>query len=141
MGGSLEYNLKVYWMTPLGKALQEAMAEMDIRGELKDQIVEKYERAIEKEFENLNYNLGKNNQGTRFKLQGHCKTYNNIYQVWNFNIEKFSVNLDDKSIRDSSCIFMTIPHGEFQLRRGGVTSRKRHEKFKNKQKKKEGSQR
>ena len=68
MGGSLEYNLKVYWMTPLGKALQEAMAEMDIRGEFKDQIVEKYERAIEKEFENLNYNLGKNNQGTRFKL-------------------------------------------------------------------------
>ena len=44
--------MKVYWMTPLGKALQETIKEMNIKGELKDKIIEKYEKAIEREFEN-----------------------------------------------------------------------------------------
>jgi hypothetical protein len=31
---------KVYWMTPLGKALTSTMEEMKIRGEFKDKIIE-----------------------------------------------------------------------------------------------------
>ena len=66
----LEYNQKVYWMTPLGKALQEAIAEMNIRGDLGDQIIDKYEKAMEKQFEQLGEYSGKYHNSSRFKLLG-----------------------------------------------------------------------
>jgi hypothetical protein len=122
-------------MTPLGKALQEAIQEMNIKGDLKDQIIEKYEKAIEKQFEDLSMNSHKTNNSSRFKLTADCKFYNNIYDVWKFNIKKFSVNLEDKHIRDQSCIMMTIPHGDYQIRPGASSNKKRLDKLKSKSKK------
>ena len=57
-------------MTPLGKALQEAIAEMNIRGDLGDQIIDKYEKAMEKQFEQLGEYSGKYHNSSRFKLLG-----------------------------------------------------------------------
>ena len=45
-------------------------------------------------------------------MTGQCD-YNNIYQVWKFIIDKLNVSLEDRQIRDSSCILITIPHGDF----------------------------
>jgi Mg2+ and Co2+ transporter CorA len=70
--------MKVYWMTPLGKALQETIKEMNIKGELKEKIIEKYEKSIEREFENYSSQINKNTNSSRFKMTGTCD-YNNIY--------------------------------------------------------------
>jgi hypothetical protein len=40
-------------MTPLGKALLSSIDELGITGEFKNQILRKYEEAIEKEFQDL----------------------------------------------------------------------------------------
>lgn len=72
------YNLKVYWMTPLGKALHSSMEELGLSEELKDRIKKKYEDAIEKEFANLPAPRH-NHASSRFKMSANCKSYNNIY--------------------------------------------------------------
>jgi hypothetical protein len=38
----------------LGTALKEAMEEMDLDDDLRNQVIEKYKKAVEKEFENMN---------------------------------------------------------------------------------------
>jgi hypothetical protein len=68
-------------------------------------------------------------------LQADCEYFNNVYDVWKFNINKFNVNLDEKTIRDQSCILMTTPHGDYQMRPGVHANKKRIDKMKMKQKK------
>ena len=43
--------MKVYWSIPLGRALKQAMEEMELDDDMRDQITEKYEKAIDKEFD------------------------------------------------------------------------------------------
>jgi len=43
-----EYNLRVYWMTPLGRALKDTMFEMNLDANLKKKISSEFEKAIEK---------------------------------------------------------------------------------------------
>ena len=43
----------VYWYTPCGKALKEAMEIMNFDDEIKQKIQEKFEKAIENQFEEL----------------------------------------------------------------------------------------
>ena len=74
------YNLKIYWMTPLGKALKESILEMGITGDLEDKIYEIYEKAMEKEFETAQGGHNRTSSAApRNKLVGDCKHYNNIY--------------------------------------------------------------
>ena len=58
--------MQVYWQIPLGTALIEAMEEMDLDENLRNQVIEKYKKAVEKEFENMNQN-GRTNSN-RYKL-------------------------------------------------------------------------
>ena len=51
------------------------------------------EKAIEKEFEALNEKTKCNTSSKNLKLTGFCKDYNNLYQVWKFNIDKFSIKV------------------------------------------------
>ena len=116
--------MKVYWKIPLGRALIQAMEEMELDDEMRDQIVEKYEKAIDKEFDQLQQGAGRTNSN-RHKLQGTCKYYKNLYSVWNFNVSSFSINLEDnKQIKDSSCNFLTVPHSDYQMRTGTQSNRR-----------------
>lgn len=66
--------MRVYWMTPLGRALKEAIAEMsNLPQDLDKKIHHEFEKAIEKEFElNASINTtGKSSSHTnKFKLTG-----------------------------------------------------------------------
>jgi hypothetical protein len=77
----MEQNLKVYWMTPIGKALQEALKKMNLSQAITEKIQEKFEKAIEKEFETMPGQSGKvmSSHAGKHKLTGSCKNYNNIY--------------------------------------------------------------
>jgi len=100
-------------MTPLGRALKDAVAEMNISEDLDKKIQHEFERAIEQEFaiHNQNHSGKVSAAAHRYKLTGHCKTYNNVYRVWNFNIERFEANLEDKKIKSEvECKLISIPH-------------------------------
>lgn len=100
-------------MTPLGRALKEAISEMNLAEDLDKKIQGEFERAIEKEFElyNANYPGKCSAAANRYKLTGHCKTYNNVYRVWNFNIEKFEAKVEGETIDSKvECKLISIPH-------------------------------
>jgi hypothetical protein len=68
------------------------------------------------------------------KLTGQCKYYNNVFQVWKFNIDKFSASLEDHGpLQDKSCNLLATAHDELEMRTHSTKdSKKRHEKAKNK---------
>ena len=116
-----ENNLKVYWSTPLGESLKEAMQELNIKGDLHDLISEKFEKSMDQEFEKLGAKESPNNpQGTnpwRHKLQGTCKYYNNVFNVCVFSVKKFSIHLESGTrIVDVPCMFKAVPHGDYQMK-------------------------
>jgi len=118
----------IYWETPIGRSLKESMEELGITGELEEKIVENFDQQLLKEFD-LPSNTPTNHRcGTRNKMTADCKHYNNIHYVWNFNIEKFSVLLEDgANFKDKECTLKTVPHGDFQVKT--KTQKKRIEKM------------
>ena len=34
----------------------------------------------------------------KYKLTGQCNSYNNVYQVWNFNIDNFEAIVENETI-------------------------------------------
>ena len=57
------------------------------------------------------------------RLQADAESYNNIYQVWKFNITKFGCTLEEKVFKDIDCKLFTIPHKHYQP--PGVNSNRR----------------
>ena len=88
---------------------------MGLQGELVKQIKEHYKKAIEKEFEEFNQNNHRH-QSTKYKLNGECGTYNNLFYVWEFKNVKFELNMDEKTINASHTKLITIPHEDFQMK-------------------------
>jgi len=105
----------VYQITPLGRALDDAITEMGLEGELVKQIKEQYKKAIEKEFEEFNQN-SQRHQSTKYKLNGECGSYNNLFYVWEFKNVKFELNMEDRAVNAENCRLITIPHKDFQMK-------------------------
>jgi hypothetical protein len=69
---------------------------MGLEGELVKKIKSHYENAIEKEFEEL---TGSNrHQSSKYKLNGECGSYNNLFYVWEFKNVKFDLSMEDRMI-------------------------------------------
>ena len=79
------------------------------------QIGEQYKKAVEKEFEEFNQNNGRQ-QSTKYKLNGECGTYNNLFYVWDFRNVKFELNMDERTINAANTKLITIPHVDFQMK-------------------------
>ena len=105
----------VYQITPLGRALDDAISEMGLEGELVTQIKDQYKKAIEKEFEELNSNNNHRHQSSKFKLNGDCGSYNNLFYVWEFKDVKFELPMDDGQVTAENCRLITIPHKDFKM--------------------------
>ena len=85
---------------------------MGLEGELVKQIKEQYKIAIEKEFEDFNHNNHRH-QSSKYKLNGDCGSYNNLFYVWEFKNVKFELNMEDRMINAQQCKLITIPHKDF----------------------------
>ena len=112
--------MRVYWVTPLGKALNEAIEEMNLPEELEKKIKPEFEKAIEHQF-NANDKQTSNKAALRLKFNGSCKTYNNVYRVWNFNIEKFKTDCFKGDFNteclnmesEAECKLISTPHMDY----------------------------
>lgn len=111
-------------MTPLGKALKDSMEEMEIDSNLKSLIEAKYVKAIEEEFKEIG-SQQKSSNPPRCKFTGKCKTYNNMYQVWHFDISSFELYLDERKKYDVPTSLISIPHTDFQMRHTWHNNRKK----------------
>ena len=87
---------------------------MGLDGELVKQIKDQYKKAIEKEFEEFNMNThGNRMHSCKYKLNGDCGSYNNLFYVWEFKKVKFDLNYDDTVIQAVDCKLISIPHVDF----------------------------
>lgn len=154
----------IYLKTPLGQALEEAIDDMELNEEQKQNILEKFHKAVEKQFQDLKtsaygvqgglgsqINYTENPQDYpgphrdhskshtyKNKLESKCKSYKCMFFTWQFQMENFKVTMEDNQvIQAPTCNFWGVPHKEYQMK---VHSgpKPHHKKKPNKQQKQMG---
>ena len=59
----------------------------------------------------------RHNMNAKNKLNAQCNSFNNMFQVWQFSMGKFTLEVEGSKIEKDSCQFLGVPHDTYKMER------------------------